>query len=312
VLFRSLKGTAGLELNVEFKLGPTTLESRNLEVVETLVAPQSPLVGHTLKQLDFGRHYGALVLAILRRGEPLREKLNAIPLEVGDALLVQASPDDVRRLRDSGAVIVLDAVETPSTRRHRAPLALAILAGVVLSAGLGLVPILTSALLGCLALILTGCLTLDEAYAAIEWRVVFLLAGILPLGLALESTGVAGLVAKFAIEGVGPWGPTAALAAIYLITAVLTEMMSNNAAAVLVAPIAVSTAAALGVDPRPFLIGVTFAASTSFSTPVGYQTNAMVFNPGGYRARDFLRAGAPLNAIFWLLSVWLIPKFWPF
>lgn len=308
----AFKGVAGLELNAEFKLGDDTLQTDQVRLVQALVPPHSQVVGHTLKELDFRHRHGALVLGLLRHGENLRDKLNAIRLAVGDALLIQAPAESLEALRESGSLVLLDAVEAPVLRRRKAPLAAAILITVVVLAATGLLPIFVGGILGAIGLVLTRCLTLDEAYAAIDWKVIFLLAGVLPLGLALERTGAAGLLSGVAIGWAGEWGPTAALAALYLLTAVLTELMSNNATAVLLAPVALSAADQLGVDPRPFLIAVTFAASTSFSTPVGYQTNAMVYHPGGYRYRDYLRAGIPLNLIFWLVSVLLIPRLWSF
>jgi di/tricarboxylate transporter len=157
----------------------------------------------------------------------------------------------------------------------------------------------------------TRCLTLEDAYAAIDWKVIFLLAGVLPLGLALEKSGAAQLMAAVTLGPAGAFGPLVVLAVLYLLTAILTEFMSNNATAVLMAPIAISTAAAIGVDAKPLLMAVCFAASTSFATPVGYQTNTMVFHPGGYRYADFLRIGVPLNLIFWVLAVYFIPRIWP-
>jgi di/tricarboxylate transporter len=161
-------------------------------------------------------------------------------------------------------------------------------------------------------MVLTGCLRAEDAYRAIEWKVVVLLAGVLPLGLALERTGAASLIVDGAMRLAGDAGPVVVLAAIYVLTATLTEFMSNNAAAVLLAPVAIATAAKLGVDPRPFLVAVTFAASTSFATPVGYQTNTMVYDAGGYRFRDFMKVGIPLNLIFAAIATTLIPYFWPF
>lgn len=308
----ALKGTAGLELDPEFQLGRETLESDELKLVQALVAPRSRLIGRTLKELDFRSRYHALVLAILRRGQHLEQKLNAVRLQLGDALLLQARPQEIERLRADESFIVLDEVEGAAPRRHRAPLAIGILAAVVGVAALGLLPILVTAIAGVAALVLTRCLTLDEAYAAIDWKVIFLLAGVLPLGIAMERSGAARLIADGALGWAGELGPVALVAVFYLLTAVLTELMSNNATAVLLAPIAISTAVQQGIDPRPLLMAVTFAASTSFSTPVGYQTNAMVYNPGGYRYADFLRAGVPLNVVFWILSTLLIPRIWNF
>jgi di/tricarboxylate transporter len=192
------------------------------------------------------------------------------------------------------------------------PIVLTIIAAVVGLAAFDILPILVTALLGCLAMVLTRCIDLDEAYAAIDWKVIILLAGILPLGIAMERSGTAAWIAQNALGVVGPFGPVAVLAVLYLMAAVLTETMSNNAAAVLLAPIAISTAEGMGIDPRPMLMAITFAASTGFSTPVGYQTNTMIYNPGGYRYADFLRTGVPLNLVFWVLSTIFIPRFWSF
>jgi di/tricarboxylate transporter len=167
-------------------------------------------------------------------------------------------------------------------------------------------------LIGAVGMVLSRCLSLEQAYKAIDWKVIFLLGGILPLGMALQQTGTAELIANSIIQPFVKLGPIYILAALYIITAVLTETMSNNAAAILLAPIALSVAMILGVSPRPFLIAITFAASTSFATPIGYQTNTMIYAPGGYRFFDYTKVGAPLNLIFWLVAVIFIPIFWPF
>ncbi len=306
-----LRDSANLELNVEFKLRDSALQTENLRLVQALVAPGSTLIGNTLKQLDFRNRFKALVLAIQRRGEPMQEKLNSVGLRLGDALLIQAHETQLRTLRTDPNLIVLDEVPGVALR-HKAPLVLGILAAVVGLAALGVLPILITAILGCLAMVLTRCLRLEEAYKAINWQVIFLLAGILPLGLAMQKTGAAGAIAQKAVGAVGDMGPVAVLAVVYLMTSVMTDTMSNNAAAVLLAPIAISTAEQIGVDPRPFLMAITFAASTGFSTPVGYQTNTMIYNPGGYKYTDFLRTGVPLSILFWILSVTFIPRLWSF
>lgn len=307
-----LRDAAKLVIDPRFKLKDEMLRTDDVTLVEALVAPRSRLIGNTLADLSFSRRYNALALAIQRRGQTLRAKLKDVHLQFGDALLLQAPKAEVERLRMDENFIVLSEVEEPSLRRGKAPVVMAIIGIAVGLAAFAVLPILVTALLGCVALVLTRCISLDEAYAAIDWKVIFLLAGILPLGIAMEKSGAAQLIAGHALGVVGPFGPIAILAVLYLLTAILTETMSNNAAAVLLAPIAFSTATSLGVDPKPFLIAVCFAASTSFATPVGYQTNTMVYNAGGYRFTDFMRAGIPLNLIFWGIAVYFIPKFWPF
>ncbi|MFZ2644582.1 MAG: SLC13 family permease [Verrucomicrobiia bacterium] len=301
-----------LAIEPEFKLGDATLQTEDMMLVETLVAPRSRLIGHTLADLGFHERYQAIALAIHRRGQTIREKLNAVHLRFGDALLLMGPKADIAKLRGDENFVMLQELEEPSLRRHKVPLALLIIALVVGLAALKIMPIMITAILGSIAMVLTRCISPDEAYEAIDWKVIFLLAGVLPLGIALEKSGAAHLIAQQTMRLFGQFGPTVTLAAIYLLTALMTEMISNNAAAVLLAPIAISTAVGMGVDPKPFLMAVTFAASTSFATPVGYQTNTMVYNAGGYRFTDFMKVGIPLITIFWAISVYFIPKFWPF
>jgi di/tricarboxylate transporter len=308
----ALKESAKLELSAEFKLRDETLQDEEMVLVQAIISPQSQLIGRTLKTIFFRHRYNALVLAIHRRGALLRDKLNAVRLELGDALLVMVAKKDVDELRTADDFIILGEVQEPSLHRRKIPFALAIVAAVVGLAAMGIMPILVSAIVGCVAMVLSRCVSLEEAYKAVNWQVIFLLAGILPLGVAMEKTGAAHWLASHTIGLGGGLGPVAALAALYLLTATLTEMMSNNAAAVLLAPVAIATATQLGIDPKPMLMAVTFAASTSFATPIGYQTNAMVYNVGGYRYTDYLKVGVPLNLIFWVLATLFIPIFWPF
>ncbi|MDO3379017.1 SLC13 family permease [Geoalkalibacter halelectricus] len=307
-----LKKSAHLELNAEFELADKALQDEEMKLVQVLVPPHSRLIGRTLKDTYFRHRYNALVLAIQRRGAPLREKLNSVRLQVGDALLIMAAQKDIDQLRADDDFIVFAEVPEPSLRSHRVPFAIGIVALVVGLAAFNVMPILVSAILGCIAMVLTRCLTLEEAQQSVDWTVIFLLGGILPLGIAMEKTGTAQWLAENALGLVGGLGPIGALAIFYLLTALLTESMSNNASAVLMAPIAIATAISLGIDAKPLLMAVTFAASTSFITPVGYQTNAMVYGLGGYKYTDYVKVGAPLNLIFWVLAVIFIPIFWPF
>ena len=307
-----LRSATGLEIEPEFQLKNETLEKQDLTLAEALVSPRSRLAGRTLAGADFRWRYDAIVLALQRRGQLLREKLAGVRLRFGDALLLLLRKEDLPHLRANDDLIVLSEVESPVARGTKPLLALGIIGAVVALAALNITPILVGAILGALAMVLTRCVTMDQAYRAIDWKVIFLLAGVLPLGLAIERSGAARYLADHALGWVGQFGPVAVLAVLYLVTATLTETMSNNAAAVLLAPVAISTAAKLGVEPKPLLMAVTFAASTSFATPVGYQTNTMVYGAGGYRFADFMKIGLPLNLIFWALAVWQIPKIWPF
>lgn len=301
-----------LELEPEFRLKDEALKAQDLGLAEVLVSSRSELVDRTLAEVDFRRRYEAIVLAIQARQETVRAQLNRVRLRFGDALLLLGPKDKLARLRADPGFLVLDHVEEPALRRGKIPLAAGVVAAVVALAAFNVMPILAASILGGIALLVTRCLTLEEAYGAIDWRVIFLLAGVLPLGLAMEKSGAAQWLGEVTLGLAGDFGPVVVLAMLYLLTAVLTEFMSNNATAVLMAPIALSTAATLGVSAKPLLMAVCFAASTSFATPVGYQTNTMVFHPGGYRYTDFLRVGVPLNVLFWGLAVYFIPKFWPF
>jgi di/tricarboxylate transporter len=279
---------------------------------EVMIAPGSPLAGKSLVQLRFGHVYRVRVHGMQRSGPQPRQPLDHIPLAVGDILLVDATASALEDLRSDPGVLLIGQREQPRVDLRRALLSLLVMAGAIGVAVLGWMPIVASSLLGCAALVMLRCLRPEEAYAAIDWRVIVLLAGVLPLGIALQKSGGADWVAQHALGWLSGYGPLVTLAAIYLLTALMTEVMSNNAAAVLVVPIAISTAEAMGVDAKPFLVAVAFAASTSFATPVGYQTNTMVYTAGGYRFSDFPKIGIPLNLLFWVMAVILIPRYFPF
>lgn len=313
---KALKETTRLELDSEFKLKDNQFTGEDGDaaqvLAEVMVAPGARMVSQTLAQLDFQWHYNATVLALHRRGEVLRDKIKDIPLNVGDVLLMLTPRADLDLIKANANLVVLNERGEANLPRRKAFLAVGIMIASVSVAALGLLPIVASAILGGIALVATRCIGNDQAYQAIDWRVIVLLAGVLPLGIAMQKSGLAQTVADFGVNMVGGFGPLAVLAAIYLITALLTELMSNNAAAVLITPIAFSTAVSLEVSPTPFLVAVMFAASTSFATPVGYQTNTMVYNAGNYRFVDFMRMGIPLNLLFWGLAVYFIPTFFPF
>ncbi|PIX61325.1 MAG: SLC13 family permease [Lysobacterales bacterium CG_4_10_14_3_um_filter_64_11] len=281
-------------------------------LAEVMIAPGSALVGHTLVSPECHWHYRSAILAIHRRGDVLRSKLRDVRLRVGDVLLLRAPGNELPSLRRNPALLVLSAREHRVFMPRQALLTIAIMATVMAVAALGWLPLVAAAILGCIALVATRCIDNNAAYESIDWRVIMLLAGVIPLGIAMQKSGLAQFIATHLLGFVGDFGPLAVLAAVYLLTAVLTELMSNNATAVLITPIAYSTALAMGLSPTPFLIAVLFAASTSFATPIGYQTNTMVYNAGNYRFTDFMRIGIPLNLLFWVLSVIFIPRFFPF
>jgi di/tricarboxylate transporter len=301
-----------LETRAEEKMGDRTLSSDDMKLVEALVPPRSSFVGRSIEEAYLPERFGCTVLAAQRRGRALRQRLGRVRLAANDSLLLRCDVSKIQRILRSPNLIVTSELTELSVRKEKALLAILILGGVLALAAAGVIPILIATLVGAVAMVAAGCLSIEEAYHAIDWKIIFLLGGILPLGLALETTGAASWITERLLGPAISHGPLAVLAVLYITTAVLTEAMSNNAAAVLLAPIAISVAGIMEIDPRPLLVAITFAASTSFATPVGYQTNTMVYAPGGYRFSDFSKLGIPLNLIFWALAVLLIPYFWPF
>jgi di/tricarboxylate transporter len=287
-------------------------EGKEAHLAELIVPPRSPVIGRTVQQLDFRRRFGVPVLGIQRHGVSLAKRLRELVLQPGDLLLVQATQDDLLRLHESRHLAVLGSLDVPRRRVHKLKVAIGILLAVVLLAAFEVMPILVSALLGVIAMLLTGCVTADEAYEEIDWMVLVLLGSIIPLGIAMQNSGAAALIAGQLVSWTLPLGLFGALAAFYLITSLLTELISNNAAAVVLTPIAIASAVGLGVSPLPFVIAVMIAASNSYMTPIGYQTNTFVFGPGGYRFGDFFRVGGPLTVLMVVGATIVIPLFFPF
>jgi di/tricarboxylate transporter len=269
-------------------------------------------VGVRVGDARFRRLYGVTVMALQRRGAHFREKVTQMDLRPGDILLIYGDETALENLKAADEFIVLERPRLVHSESRSALWALLIMGGMVALVALGLASLLTAAMAGALVMVLSGCLRAQDAYAAIDFRLLVLIAGALALGAAIEETGTATLMANQVASLTGRFGPTAVLAVIYLLPMLTTEMLSNNAAAVIIFPIAVSAADSLGVDPRPFVMAVTFAASASFSTPIGYQTNTLVYGAGGYRFIDFARVGVPLNLLFWGLAVVGIPLVWEF
>ena len=302
----------GVLFKPQFKWHDEDVETAVTKLVEAVVAPSSNLINKSLEELQFRDTFGANVLALRHRGKLMRDKIADTKLNAGDALLMEVKTDRLKQLRNTSSFVIISEIEQETYRRSKLIPAILIVIGVILTATLGIMPIVASAVVGSILMVLIGCLTMEEAYQAIEWRIVFLLAGILTLGIALENTGAARLISSTIVSTVGIWGLVALVSAFYLLTSFLTEVMSNNATAALLAPIAIATAESLQVSPRPFLVAVMFAASASFMTPVGYQTNTLIYGSGQYKFSDFLRVGTPLNIIFWIMATLLIPYFWEF
>jgi di/tricarboxylate transporter len=281
---------------------------RNL--VEVVVAPGSEVVGESLVSVTFRQRYDATVLAIRRGGELIRKRMDRVPLRVGDTLLVEAAADSVTRLDATRDFIVAGELERPDFRRSKTPIAVGIVVAVVGLAGVGVLDILTAALAGALGMVVTGCLRPPEVYEAVQWDVIFLLAGVIPLGLAMDHTGAAALIAAGLVGAAEVVPPIVVLGLFYVVTALLTNVVSNNAAVVLMIPVALRAGTQLGSSPRAFVFAVAFAASTAFMTPIGYQTNLFVYGPGGYRFSDYIRVGGPLQALLAVVTTVGVAAIW--
>jgi len=281
-------------------------------LAELLVRPGSFPENRPLARLGVRSRWGITILGLQRRGRPLRKRLLRTPLRAGDVLLVEGGSSELRAVHQSGDFSLLGSVDVPARRRERRGLAVAILAAVVLAPAVGLVPIVVSSVVGVAVMFLTGCLTPEEAYEEMDWMVIVLLGAILPLGIAMQETGAAALLVQASLAPMEAVGSTAVLAGFYFLTMLLTGAISNNAAAVVMTPLAVASGLALAVSPLPFVIAVMFAASNSFFTPIGYQTNLFIFGPGGYRFVDFVRVGGPLGLLLLGVATFVIPVFFPF
>lgn len=285
---------------------------RSLTLVEAIIGPDSRFIGNTIRGLKLRRTFGVAAVALHRRGVNIFENFQDFPMAFGDTVIFEGPVSNINRLKEQDDFLSLsETVERPF-RHAKAPIAFAAILGVMLLAAFGVLPIVSAALVAAVVVVLTGCLGPREACAAIEWRLLFLIVGMLGVGQAMENTGGAKWMAEGAAAALAPFGPVVVLAAIYFIASVLTEFITNNAVAILLPPIALAIAESMGVDGRPFLVAIMFAASASFASPIGYQTNTYVFGAGGYKFSDFPKVGIPLNLILWGAAVILIPIFWKF
>ena len=286
------------------------IQTSETVIMEGVIGPQSRLTGRSLNGLGLARLYGVYVLAIHRRGENVTNT-DDIRFDVGDTVLLEGPARGMRQLFDDGILNNLTETTERAMRRGKAPIAIVALVSVMGLAALGVLPISALALIAATSVVALGCLDHQEAYRAIRWDILMLIFGMLALGTAMEKTGAASLLVGHLAGLTGGMGPLAVLAVLYLITSFLTEIMSNNAAAILLTPIAIGLGSQLGIDPRPFVVAVMFAASASFATPIGYQTNTLVYSAGGYKFSDFLKIGVPLNLVMFAASMIVIPMFWP-
>jgi di/tricarboxylate transporter len=307
-----LDGLQGLEIEQGKPPDLRELESEHVGLVDVSLSPHTTLVDKSLRQINFREKYGLSVLAIWREGRAYRTNLRDMALRFGDALLLYGPRQRLRMLGQERDFLVLTESVQEAPRMEKAPVALLIMLGILVPVIFDWVPIAISVIAGVVLMVVTRCLTMEEAYQAIEWKAVFLIAGMLPLGIAMEQTGAAQFIAEGMVGLVGGFGPLAVMAGLFLLAAVASQVMPNPAVAVLLAPVAFNTASDLGISPYPFMMVVAISASAAFLSPVGHSANILVMGPGGYRFSDYTKVGIPLTIVVLLAALLVIPIFWPF
>ena len=314
--FLRMKEVEKVSLLTDEKLTQKELEQEDNILMECMVTDQSDIVGQSLMQSNFRNRFDAFILAIRREGTILRKKIAHVVLHTYDTLLVYGGRKQLDELANSGDFILLGEVKADLVKVRFWWITILSVMGTILLAALGILPILKGALISAVLLMIFRIISPNEAYQSVHWQVIVLIAALIPLGIVIESTGTAAFIGASISNVVNGFIPSQQpyilLALVYLITMVLTEISSNTATAIIMTPIVMAVTSQMGIDSRPFIFAVCFAASASFSTPVGYQTNLMVYGPGGYKFSDFLKVGLPLSVTFWILAIGLIPIFWPF
>ena len=289
-----------------------TVSSHDVILAEAIVGRNSRYSHRPMRDLDLTARYGIAVLAVHRQDENVSRNLDDFQLQFGDVMLVEGTPSQIKRFADNGELISLNTVQERAFRRDKAPIAIIATLAVMVLAAAGVMPIEGLAIIGAVTVLATRCLDVEDAYKAVDWKILSLIFGMLAISIAMDKVGLVRLLVENTMSLL-PWaGPLLMLSFIYLFTSLLTEMLSNNAVAVLVTPIAIGVAQHLGVDPRAFVVAVMFAASASFATPIGYQTNTYVYGIGGYRFADFVKIGVPLNVLCFVVAMVVIPLVWPF
>ncbi|WP_424990624.1 SLC13 family permease [Fluviibacterium sp. S390] len=310
VLRTQIAEVLGLQKNRDLRM-VDKLSSVETTTVEVLITPGCRMVGRSLGALRLRRRYGVYPLAVHRSNQNIGRQMDDIVVRVGDTLLLEGAPEDIQRLAADMELVDVSSPSARAYRRSHAPVALAALAGIVVLAGLGVAPILMLSVVAVAVVLLTRCIDAEEAFSFVDGRLLALIFSMLAIGASLEASGAVTLL----VNGISPHltglPPFVLVWSVYLLTSILTEMVSNNAVAVVVTPVAIGLATALGIDPRPLVVAVMIAASASFATPIGYQTNMMVYGPGGYKFSDYLKVGIPLNLSMGVLASFLIPFIWP-
>ena len=313
--FLRMKEIEKVALLTDEKLTQEELEQEDNVVLECLITDKSDLVGKSLMTSNFRRRFGSFILAIRREGTIVREKIAHVILSAYDTLLVYGPKNKVNELSKTNEFVVLGEVDAELRKQRFWWMTIVVIIGTIALAAFGLMPIVKSAMLGVVILLALKILTPQESYQSINWQVIILISALIPVGIVIQKTGTAGWIAGLissATESVpSEWQPRVLLALIYFITIFLTEISSNAATAIIMTPISIAVAQQMGFDPRAFVFAVAFAASASFITPVGYQTNLMVYGPGGYKFSDYIRVGFPLAFIFWIMAIFILPTLWP-
>lgn len=316
--FQELKEKGGVSFEGQDSLNLTELETRDLKMIEGIIGPNSAMVGKTLKEIGFRRNHGINVLAIHRQGVNLKADFNTLRLAFGDTLFMEGPPDAFSRLQGQRDFVSISDTPELKVNRKMVWVGVGIALAFVLGASFKVLGIPALAILAAVGMIMTRCLTPQQAYDAVQWNIVFLIFGMLALGLAMDQSGAAQHLVNGIMSIFGDFSPFVILAVVYLLSSTLTELISNNAVAALLTPIVIGIASKvvyegeMGVDPRPFIVAMMFGCSASFATPIGYQTNTYVYGAGGYKFTDFPRVGIPLNLILWGVASLLIPVLWPF
>ena len=313
--FLRMKEVEKVTLLTDEKLTQEELEQEDNVVVECLITDKSDIVGKSLMAGNFRRRFGSFILAIRREGTIFREKIAHVILQAYDTLLVYGPENKVKELSKTGEFIVLGEVDAELRKQRFWWMTIVVIIGTITLAALGIMPIVKSAMLGVVILLTLKILTPQESYQSINWQVIILISALIPVGIVIQKTGTAEWIAGFITSATRSVStevqPQVLLALIYFITIFLTEISSNAATAIIMTPIALAVAQQMGFDPRAFVFAVAFAASASFITPVGYQTNLMVYGPGGYKFSDYIRVGFPLALIFWVMAIFILPVLWP-
>lgn len=312
--FKDLHEAEGIRFAEQKSLNLKELETRELQLIEGIVGPRSSFVGKTLQQIGFRRRHRIHVLAIHRQGEKLNKDFDQVRLQFGDTLLMEGPAQAINQIQKSNDFVTITEAPEIAIRPAKLWTGVAVTVAFVIGAALHLpmLPIPAVAILAAIAMVLSRCLTPQQAYEAVQWNIIFLIFGMLALGLAMDQSGAAAKMVNGVMRVVGGYSPIVILSVIYLLASILTELISNNAVAALLTPVIIGIAASLEVDARPFIVALMFGCSASFATPIGYQTNTYVYGAGGYRFNDFPKVGVPLNLTLWIAATFLIPWLWPF